>query len=126
MSQRKKKDFSRPSVKEMWSTDTLRNESRLTTLKRNDGNRKREQQKESLREKIRQISSALNSNTHNKLPYDKQAEAQSECEKQLLVSSEEYDWLQKAVEIYQQPDISQSKGRLEISDILLKTTPTGL
>jgi len=126
MSQRKKKDFSRPSVKEMWSTDTLRNESRLTTLKRNDGNRKREQQKESLREKIRQISSALNSNTHTKLPYDKQAEAQSECEKQLLVSSEEYDWLQKAVEIYQQPDISQSKGRLEISDILLKTTPTGL
>ena len=62
------------SVKEMWSTDTLRNESRLTTLKRNDGNRKREQQKESLREKIRQISSALNSNTHTKLPYDKQAE----------------------------------------------------
>ena len=44
----------------------------------------------------------------------------------MLVSSEEYDWLQKAVEIYQQPDISQSKGRLEISDILLKTTPTGL
>ena len=65
------------SVKEMWSTDTLRNESRLTTLKRNDGNRKREQQKESLREKIRQISSALNSNTHTKLPYDKQAEVRT-------------------------------------------------
>ena len=65
------------SVKEMWSTDTLRNESRLTTLKRNDGNRKREQQKESLREKIRQISSALNSNTHTKLAYDKQAEVRT-------------------------------------------------
>ena len=32
---------------------------------------------ESLREKIRQISSALNSNTHTKLPYDKQAEVRT-------------------------------------------------
>jgi hypothetical protein len=54
MSQRVKKEkFVRPTVTipETWSADTLVNSSRVTTLRRNDNNRKREAQKESLREK---------------------------------------------------------------------------
>ena len=64
------------SVMDIWSAEnaTLKNSSRLTTLKRNGDNKKREQQKECLRDKIRQLSSALNMNTHTKLPIDQQIE----------------------------------------------------
>ena len=61
---------------DIWSAEnaTLKNTSRLTTLKRNDDNKKREKQKDGLRDKIRQLSSALNTNTHTKLPLDQQIE----------------------------------------------------
>ena len=64
------------SVIDIWSAEnaTLKNTSRLTTLKRNDDNKKREKQKDGLRDKIRQLSSALNTNTHTKLPIDQQIE----------------------------------------------------
>ena len=58
----------------MENAKTLKNTSRLTTLKRTGDNKKREQQKEFLRDKIRQLSSALNMNTHTKLPIDQQIE----------------------------------------------------
>ena len=61
---------------DIWSVEnaTLKNSSRLTTLKRSGDNKKREQQKECLRDKIRQLSSALNMNTYTKLPIDQQIE----------------------------------------------------
>ena len=35
--------------------------------------------------------------------------ARSECEKQLLVCTEEYAWLQKTLQMYTHPDTDQSK-----------------
>ena len=60
------------------------------TLKRNGDNKKREQQKEFLRDKIRQLSSALNMNTHTKLPIDQQIEVGSKSTTDNLLISAYY------------------------------------
>jgi len=128
-SQRVKKITAQPSVIDIWPMEnakTLKNTSRLTTLKRTGDNKKREQQKEFLRDKIRQLSSALNMNTHTKLPIDQQIEARVECEKQLLFATEKYEWLQDTLRHHARSDESKSKGALEVSEILVKTNAARL